>query len=285
MTPRRSCGRRAIASRRVAGPGSRRAAGRRGPVSAEYLAERARRAGSATCDVPSAYRNLELFERLGMVRHVHIGHGPGLYALVSRGRACLRGLRALRAARPPGGRAGRGGPTSDPQGSRVRGSFQPLPDPRSVPRLRRRRDRLTGTLPRAQPRRPRSLTRGLKTTGRNQRKLPPGGTTQRRSARASSASSPSSPTLAAPSRRIASARPSQTAATAATRWVGPNPAAPRSSRRSRLDLGHGHLREGLVGLTVVDLLGQHPVEPLASAAVAGGPAHPVSASANAPIAA
>lgn len=53
-----------------------------GPVSAEFLAGGL---GGKTgmCDVPSAYRNLELFERLGMVRHVHIGHGPGLYALVS----------------------------------------------------------------------------------------------------------------------------------------------------------------------------------------------------------
>jgi Fur family ferric uptake transcriptional regulator len=27
------------------------------------------------------YRNLEAFEELGLVRHVHLGHGPGLYAL------------------------------------------------------------------------------------------------------------------------------------------------------------------------------------------------------------
>lgn len=53
-----------------------------GPVSAEYLADGLGGQASA-CDLPSAYRNLELFERLGMVRHVHIGHGPGLYALVT----------------------------------------------------------------------------------------------------------------------------------------------------------------------------------------------------------
>jgi Fur family ferric uptake transcriptional regulator len=53
-----------------------------GPVSAEYLASGLGGRVSG-CDLPSAYRNLELFERLGMVRHVHIGHGPGLYALVA----------------------------------------------------------------------------------------------------------------------------------------------------------------------------------------------------------
>jgi Fur family ferric uptake transcriptional regulator len=31
-------------------------------------------------DLASAYRNLETFEQLGIVRHVHLGHGPGLYA-------------------------------------------------------------------------------------------------------------------------------------------------------------------------------------------------------------
>jgi Fur family ferric uptake transcriptional regulator len=32
-------------------------------------------------DLASVYRNLETLERLGMVHHVHAGHGPGLYAL------------------------------------------------------------------------------------------------------------------------------------------------------------------------------------------------------------
>lgn len=52
-----------------------------GPVSAEYLAAGLEGRSTPT-DLPSAYRNLELLEQLGMVRHVHIGHGPGLYALV-----------------------------------------------------------------------------------------------------------------------------------------------------------------------------------------------------------
>jgi Fur family ferric uptake transcriptional regulator len=30
-------------------------------------------------DLASVYRNLETFEELGLVRHVHLGHGPGLY--------------------------------------------------------------------------------------------------------------------------------------------------------------------------------------------------------------
>ncbi len=36
-------------------------------------------------DAASVYRNLEAFEQAGIVRHVHLGHGPGLYALVGEG--------------------------------------------------------------------------------------------------------------------------------------------------------------------------------------------------------
>jgi len=32
-------------------------------------------------DRASVYRALEYLEQLGVVRHVHLGHGPGLYAL------------------------------------------------------------------------------------------------------------------------------------------------------------------------------------------------------------
>jgi Fur family transcriptional regulator, ferric uptake regulator len=49
------------------------------PVSAELIA------GSAELDLASTYRNLETLERHGLVRHVHFGHGPGLYVLVGRG--------------------------------------------------------------------------------------------------------------------------------------------------------------------------------------------------------
>jgi Fur family ferric uptake transcriptional regulator len=46
-----------------------------GPVSAEHLTRLLR------LDLASVYRNLETLERHGLVCHVHLGHGPGLYAL------------------------------------------------------------------------------------------------------------------------------------------------------------------------------------------------------------
>jgi Fur family transcriptional regulator, ferric uptake regulator len=49
-----------------------------GPVSAPRLAL------ELSLDESSVYRNLELLERQGLTRHVHLGHGPGLYALVGR---------------------------------------------------------------------------------------------------------------------------------------------------------------------------------------------------------
>src|ERR1044071_6091886 len=55
-----------------------------GPVSAELLASRLAGRGPAFA-LPSVYRNLERLEALGVVRHVHLGHGPGLYALVGSG--------------------------------------------------------------------------------------------------------------------------------------------------------------------------------------------------------
>lgn len=52
------------------------AAGR--PVTAEEIA-----AGVSgrvpPSDLASVYRNLEVLERLGLVRHLHLGHGPSLY--------------------------------------------------------------------------------------------------------------------------------------------------------------------------------------------------------------
>lgn len=49
-----------------------------GPISAEEVAHRTE---PAPADASSVYRNLEFFESVGLVRHVHLGHGPGLYAL------------------------------------------------------------------------------------------------------------------------------------------------------------------------------------------------------------
>lgn len=48
-----------------------------GPLSAADLA------GELSLDESSVYRNLEVLEQLGVVRHVHLGHSAGLYALVS----------------------------------------------------------------------------------------------------------------------------------------------------------------------------------------------------------
>jgi Fur family ferric uptake transcriptional regulator len=48
------------------------------PMSAEELA--------GDGDVASVYRNLEVLEGLGLVRHVHLGHGPRLYQPAGRPR-------------------------------------------------------------------------------------------------------------------------------------------------------------------------------------------------------
>ena len=51
-----------------------------GPVSAEEIA--AGLGGRVTLtEISSVYRNLELLEQLGVVRHLHAGHGPGRYVL------------------------------------------------------------------------------------------------------------------------------------------------------------------------------------------------------------
>jgi len=49
-----------------------------GPVSAASLAQ------TLSLEESSVYRNLEVLERHGLTHHVHLGHGPGLYALVGR---------------------------------------------------------------------------------------------------------------------------------------------------------------------------------------------------------
>jgi Fur family ferric uptake transcriptional regulator len=55
-----------------------------GPVSAERIAG-GLDGRLPQSDLTSVYRNLEAFEELGLVRHVHLGHGPGLYLLAGRG--------------------------------------------------------------------------------------------------------------------------------------------------------------------------------------------------------
>jgi Fur family ferric uptake transcriptional regulator len=49
-----------------------------GPVSATSLSQ------ALSLEESSVYRNLEVLERHGLTRHVHLGHGPGLYVLVGR---------------------------------------------------------------------------------------------------------------------------------------------------------------------------------------------------------
>lgn len=53
------------------------------PVSAEHIAGGA--GGRTQLEPTSVYRNLEHLEAKGIVRHVHLGHGPGLYALIGQG--------------------------------------------------------------------------------------------------------------------------------------------------------------------------------------------------------
>jgi Fur family transcriptional regulator, ferric uptake regulator len=54
-----------------------------GPVTAEEVASGLDGRLPAS-DLASVYRNLDTLEALGLVRHVHVGHGPGLYALAGR---------------------------------------------------------------------------------------------------------------------------------------------------------------------------------------------------------
>jgi Fur family ferric uptake transcriptional regulator len=55
-----------------------------GPLPVEAIV-RAVGGRDSSLDAASVYRNLEAFEHAGIVRHVHLGHGPGLYALVGEG--------------------------------------------------------------------------------------------------------------------------------------------------------------------------------------------------------
>ena len=104
------------------------------PLSAEELA-----AGAdgrvPESDLASVYRNLELLEELGLVRHVHLGHGPGLYEF-SRSTPreyliCERcdDLQAVSATALDGVRANSGARV------RHRAALHPLPARRSLPLL------------------------------------------------------------------------------------------------------------------------------------------------------
>lgn len=53
-----------------------------GPVSADQIAAGLDGAVPPS-DLASVYRNLDTLEQLGLVRHAHLGHGPGLYSLAA----------------------------------------------------------------------------------------------------------------------------------------------------------------------------------------------------------
>lgn len=79
----RTAGLRATAARRVLIEALFAAAR---PVTAQELAGGL--GGQVTPgDIAAIYRNLELLERIGLVRHTHAGHGPALYGLADRAEA------------------------------------------------------------------------------------------------------------------------------------------------------------------------------------------------------
>jgi len=81
----RAGGLRVSAARRLVLEALYRAAG---PVSAEDIA--AGLGGALPrSDLASVYRNLETLEQLGLVRHVHLGHGPGRYEPATQARDYL----------------------------------------------------------------------------------------------------------------------------------------------------------------------------------------------------
>jgi Fur family ferric uptake transcriptional regulator len=76
----RSSGLRVSAARRLVLEALFRADG---PVTAEEIAD-GLDGRVPVSDLGSTYRNLETLEEIGLVRHVHLGHGPGRYAPAAR---------------------------------------------------------------------------------------------------------------------------------------------------------------------------------------------------------
>ena len=97
------------------------------PLSAEELA--------GDGDVASAYRNLEVLEGLGLVRHVHLGHGPGLYQPAGRPREFVL-CESCGEAAPLAARGARPRARGGARRHRLPGALHPLPDRRPVPGLR-----------------------------------------------------------------------------------------------------------------------------------------------------
>jgi Fur family ferric uptake transcriptional regulator len=73
--------------------GLRASSARRMLLEAIFAAEEPRSAERLAIDLDgdlaSVYRNLETLERVGLVRHFHLVHGPGLYTLAARERDYL----------------------------------------------------------------------------------------------------------------------------------------------------------------------------------------------------
>jgi Fur family ferric uptake transcriptional regulator len=68
--------------------GMRISAARRRVLEALYAADAPLTADELAApagDVASVYRNLDALEALGLVRHVHAGHGPGRYTVLGEG--------------------------------------------------------------------------------------------------------------------------------------------------------------------------------------------------------
>ena len=55
-----------------------------GPITAERIAS-GLDGRVAPLELTSVYRNLETFEQIGLVQHVHLGHGAGRYGLTREG--------------------------------------------------------------------------------------------------------------------------------------------------------------------------------------------------------
>jgi Fur family ferric uptake transcriptional regulator len=93
LTPAVEAPTAAAAERTLRRSGRRLSAARRHVLAALFAARRplaaeeiASGAGGLVppSDLASVYRNLETLEALGLVRHMHLGHGPGRYAPAAR---------------------------------------------------------------------------------------------------------------------------------------------------------------------------------------------------------
>lgn len=94
LTPARTAPTLQSAERILRGHGLRLSAARRvvlqalfaadGPASVEDIAS-GLGGRVIRSDPASVYRNLEVLEEVGLVNHVHLGHGPGLYVLAGDG--------------------------------------------------------------------------------------------------------------------------------------------------------------------------------------------------------